>query len=193
MLTPAPARTFRAPASTPGLVTAGFDPGIGSPGITVVRAKAGGGYEHLHSEVVRTKSGDPDDARYDTITDALSRVLREFAPAVLIIEAQAGVQTGKRREDEGFTADSSKTHVTVGIARAVARIYRVPSREVQPRTLLAAMGIKSKKGETKPEKKRQMQRAVEVVLGVKLAQDAADASGGAIYGQRMSARERMGR
>jgi Holliday junction resolvasome RuvABC endonuclease subunit len=139
MLTPAPARTFRAPASTPGLVTAGFDPGIGSPGITVVRAKAGGGYEHLHSEVVRTKSGDPDDARYDTITDALSRVLREFAPAVLIIEAQAGVQTGKRREDEGFTADSSKTHVTVGIARAVARIYRVPSREVQPRTLLAAM------------------------------------------------------
>jgi hypothetical protein len=31
------------------------------------------------------------------------------------------------------------------------------------------------------------------VLGVKLAQDAADASGGAIYGQRMSARERMGR
>jgi len=191
MLTPAPARIVRAPASTPGLVTAGFDPGIGSPGIAVVRAKAGGGYEHLHSEVVRTKTSDPDEYRYGMITDALSRVLRDFAPTVLIVEAQAGVQTGKRREDDGFTADSSKTHVTVGVAHAVARMYRVASREVQPRTLRAAMGLKPTKGETKPEKKRRMQRAVEVVLGVKLPQDAADAGAMAIYGQRLTARERM--
>lgn len=188
MLTPAPARIVRAPASTPGLVTCGFDPGIASPACTVVRAKAGGGYERLHHEVIRTSTADPDLMRYRRIFDAVGAVLRQHAPACMVIEEQLTVQVAKQGQGE-FNGNNGKTLISFGAALGAAFAYGVTPHVVRPQTIkIAVLGPGNKAAD-----KKQVQRAVEVVLGVKLPQDAADAGAMAIYGQRLSARERMGR
>lgn len=180
MLEPAPSRTVRQPSVVPGLVVAGFDPGITSPAITCTRRKPGGGYEYVDHAVIRTNTSDRDLDRYDQIFDEVSRLLIVHRPSLFVLEEQRTTQVGKQRDGE-FNANNGKTLIVFGAALGAARAYRIPREEVHPkRVKIAVLG----KGNGAADKK-QVQAIVEKVLGKKLPQDAADAAAMSIYGHRI--------
>lgn len=187
----APSRIYdTTPGTSPGLVALGFDPGM-QPGITVVE-KRDRAYRHLWSKVIRTDSSRPDGERFDEITDCLSWVIREFHPSLLVSEEQLTVQAAKQEEGD-FNANNGKTMETVGIARAVARIFRVHFLEVRTQTARSTVIGKGAVKGTKKEKKRQVQVFVQRLLGVpRLALDTSEAGLNAIYGLHLSPSERRG-
>ena len=152
----------------------GFDPGIASPGLALVGRKVGG-YKLLAHRVIRTtptKNRQPSPTeRYDMIIDALCEMIITHRPTELVIEEQAGVQAGAFKQ-KIKNANNSKTMVVVGLARAVARVYRVPVFEVRPqRAKLAVCGPKSSSA-----KKSEVQTAVSRLIGQTIPQDASDAA-----------------
>lgn len=181
----APARKVCAVPSPAGLVIAGFDPGITTPAITVVQRKAGGGFACLHHRVIRTNASDSDVSRYNQIVDHMSETFARFKPSLLVGEEQQNVQQGKKDSGD-FNANNSKTMITVGLACAVARIYRITWLEGRTQSIrVKVMG----KG-TSRASKHDVQNYVERVLGMKLPQDSAEAALNALYGFLLHPSER---
>ena len=179
---PAPAREY---VTSPGLVIAGFDPSIASAGLCVIERRPNG-YRKLHHKVIKTSSAKPIPARVGAIADHLSSVFREYHPSLLVVEEQLGVQTGKRREGEGFNSDSPKTVGAAYAAMCCAHLFGLSVVEVHPATAkVAVLG----RGGGKAEKKR-VQQVVASILGERLALDASDAAAMAIYGFQLSPNER---
>jgi crossover junction endodeoxyribonuclease RuvC len=160
------------------LVYCGYDPGISNPGVVALR-RTPAGYELVKAVSVHTDSKDDIEQRCNEISDALSEVIRGTHPTLLAIEDVLGVSSRSRRSKKlGFNASNDKTLLTMGIAIAVARVYRIPVVRVQPRSAkLAVLG----KGHANAEKK-QVQEFVNRLLGTKLGQTCTDAAALAIAG-----------
>jgi Holliday junction resolvasome RuvABC endonuclease subunit len=185
-----PVRIYNtAPDTSPGLVALGFDPGIATPGITVVERR-GQGFRHVWHKVLRSDSSMPDVDRYNELVDLLGWACGEFHPVVFASEEQRTVQSAKQTEEgkPNFNANNSKTIVTVGIAIGVARFYRVPFLEV--RTQSARSQLIGKMKGTKDEKKKRVKLFVEKLLATPLPIDAAEAGLNAIYGLQLHSSER---
>lgn len=167
---------------------AGFDPGIAAAGLAVV-SRIPDRYVHVTSTCVRTKPADSLVVRCDKIWDALSRILRQQMPDVLVVEEQASAQQGAWKRGE-HSADNSKTHVTVGLALGCARAYRVPVLLLRRQTVLVSV---LGPGHGRSAEKRDVQDRIEMLLGVRLAQAQSDAAANAIAGcQRARLLERTG-
>ena len=160
------------------MLAAGFDPGIAAAGLAGVRRVPGQDL-HVASECIRTKPADSLVQRCDKIWDGLSAFLRKHTPDVLVVEEQATASAGKWVKAGGYNADNSKTHVTVGLAIGCARAYRVPVMVIRRQTILVAV---LGPGRGRSAEKHEVQRAVEFLLGVRLAQAQADAAACAIAG-----------
>jgi Holliday junction resolvasome RuvABC endonuclease subunit len=158
------------------VIIAGFDPGITSPGIGLIRPVSGG-FELLFHKVVRTKSTDPLRERLNKIFRELSTVLVQNKVDGLAIEEQRGAQVGAFKAQE-FNADNSKTLLTVGVAIGCALAYGVPWLFVRPQESKCAV-LGRKKGSAE---KAEVQAAILRLTGVKVPQDAADAGAHAIAG-----------
>lgn len=160
------------------MLAAGFDPGIAAAGLGAVRRDPDR-YRVIEAKCVRTKASDSLADRCGKIWDALSLLFRTHTPDVLTIEEQQGAQAGAYREGD-FNSDNSKTHVTVGLAIGCGRAYRVPVLVIGPRTLnVAVLGTGNANAD-----KHQVQRAIELLCGVRLAQAQADAVKIAIGGAK---------
>lgn len=153
---------------------AAMDPGISTPGFAVVTRGPSSyqcPYRVLDSDSMHTTPEDGDLAeRCSVIWDALSLLLRVHTPDLLAIEEQANTSAGAWREGR-FSADNSKTHVTVGLAIGCARAYRVPVMLIRPQTVKVA--VCGKGGAN--AKKQQVQEAVFRLTGQRVAQARADA------------------
>ena len=176
-----------APETGPGLVALGFDPGITTPGITLVERR-GRGFRPVFHKVLRSDSSASDAERYAAITDLLSWAIREFHPAIFVSEEQRNTQSAKQMDGEKrFNSNNSKTIVTVGLGCAVARLHRVPWIEV--RTQTARASLIGKMGGAKAEKKKRVKAFVDALLGTDLPMDAAEAGLNAIYGLSVNGKE----
>lgn len=187
-----PSRVYRSDA--PGIVIAGFDPGITTPAINVVRRKPNGGFESLFHKVFRSDSSRSDRARFVGLFDELGRVIREHHVSHVVSEEQRTTQGAKQTKKEDgeikFNANNSKTIVTVGIVLCAARAYGATWSEVRTASARSrVMGASAPKG-TKDEKKKQVKAYVDRVLGEAMAIDAAEAGLFALYGFVMPPHER---
>jgi Holliday junction resolvasome RuvABC endonuclease subunit len=168
-------------------VAIGFDPGITTPGITLVERR-GRGFRPVFHKVLRSDAADSDTDRYNAITDLLSWAIREFHPAIFVSEEQRNTQSAKQMDGEKrFNANNSKTIITVGLGCAVARLHRVPWLEVRTQTARAA--LIGKMGGSKAEKKKRVKAFVDALLGTDLPMDAAEAGLNAIYGLSVNVKE----
>jgi len=176
-----------APETGPGLVALGFDPGITTPGITLVERR-GRGFRPVFHKVLRSDAADSDTDRYNAITDLISWAIREFHPAIFVSEEQRNTQSAKQMDGEKrFNSNNSKTIITVGLGCAVARLHRVPWIEV--RTQTARASLIGKMSGSKAEKKKRVKAFVDVLLGTDLPMDAAEAGLNAIYGLSVNGKE----
>lgn len=151
-------------------VFAGFDPGIGSPAVAVIRRLARG-YELLAAKTLRTSPKDTLEERLAAIWAGLSPVLRELHPGELGIERQAGAQVGAWERGE-FNGDNSKTLWTCGVAFGCAVAYGVVPVIIDPkRAKIAVLG----KGAGSAEKRVVRDRIQAMMGAAKLTLDASDA------------------
>jgi Holliday junction resolvasome RuvABC endonuclease subunit len=163
----------------------GFDPGIASPGIGVVRRLARG-YALVSVAVPRTLPSAGFETRCDVIVDALTQAIREHAPAFVAFEDQTRVKTAAWLKGEINHASSFSPLIVQGLALACARIYRVPVIKIQPMSAkLAVLG----KG-NRAASKREVQEAVFRLTGTRASQDGADAIAVAVAGFQRWTRRR---
>lgn len=187
MATASSRKVTTTPGVVPGLVVLGVDPGITSPGLSVVRRKPNGGYEVLHHKVVRTKKGDstkaPIHLRCRGLWDELESAVRKHRPALIVLEEQQGAQVGAQRRGD-FNSNNGKTLVTVGVVIGIGYAYGVPLLGVTPQqSKIALLG----KGNGSADKKT-VQAAVRRLTGKDIPQDAADATAIAIFGHQRRGR-----
>lgn len=102
------------------VLSVGFDPGITSPGVAVIRQDSTG-TEVLCAVTVRTNASEPDTERYRRIFDMLHSMLTRFGrcPDVLCVEDVRRAQVGAWSKERAFNADSSKVTIATGLAFAI--------------------------------------------------------------------------
>jgi Holliday junction resolvasome RuvABC endonuclease subunit len=162
----------------------GFDPGIRSPGIGVVRRTARG-YALVSVAVPRTLPTAGFEQRCDVIVDALSLAMREHMPAFVAFEDQTRAIVAAHERGE-VNASNAGPLIVQGLVIAAARIYRVPVIKIQPMSAkLAVLG----KG-NRAASKHQVQEAVLRITGSRVPQDGADAIAVCIAGFQRWTRRR---
>lgn len=141
-------------AKARGMVVLGVDPGLAATGYAVLAAESGV-LRLLECGCVRSRNGQPMEARVGSIYDDLTRVLGEWRPSLAVLE---GLYS-----DYGFP----RTAILMGHVRGViclaahqsgARVVEVSPAEVK--SALTGSGRASKE---------QVQRAVTRMLGLRQA------------------------
>lgn len=146
----------------------GIDPGLANTGWAVVSRKKSGGFVHLASGVIRTEAEACDAVRYATIYNAVNQLIGEHAPDVLSIES---VYFNKN------VSSCLSTSSVIGVVLLAAHLTEIPSRQVRPQSVKAAVTGVGRASKT------QVKRMVSKLLGVDLSnRHACDAAAVAMAG-----------
>ena len=146
----------------------GIDPGLAHTGWSVVRRKKSGGFQHLASGVISTEASACDAVRYATIYNAVNALIAEHTPDVLSIER---VYFNKN------VSSCLSTASVIGVIRLSAELARMPSIQVRPQAVKAAVTGGGRAS------KAQVQKMVAKLLGVDIQNaHAADAAAVAMAG-----------
>ena len=180
-----PVRRYPKGLRTPGIVVVGGDPSVANYGLAAARMKADGGFEVLGHTVIRTSPSDPDKVRMKMIFKGTSQMIREHHGVIFASEEQRSIRAGKEKAGGQSNADNAKTLISAGVAGGAAFAYGAEWIEVRTGSVRTVMGKDKpkplRKGEDKSRQKREIQRWVEVVTGVHMPFDAAEAMLNAMY------------